>query len=380
MHHLQIRLPRGTTVRDRLGKRYVIEGLLGQGQSGAVYLVREQRTPHRLFALKEVITPNKEDRERFLFEGEVLTRLKHRALPRVYQMFEHDQLQRMYILMDYIQGKNLETLRQEQAGQRFSLSLALALMKPVVEALSYLHQQDVPIVHRDIKPANIIVPAGTAAMLVDFGSAKEYHPDAQTVTVKHRTSGYAALEQYSAGAIPTTPQTDIYALGATFYTLLTGKIPLNALKRVTRTGSPARDLLRPADLISSDIPQAVAQTLGCAMALERDERFQTVEVFWLALTASAPEPQVPLSRETSVDPPRSQIEQGIARKGTPSLQKQDSAPQAFPRGAFLPILLSLLAIVALAIAFFSHVPNLPLLLLLGLGAVLLSLLLWRSRW
>ncbi len=170
----QIMLPEGFTIRDSVGDRYVIEGLLGKGRVGAVYLARDWRVKQRLFALKEVINPNKQNRERFIFEAEILKRLDHRALPRVYRIFEHGKLKRVYMLMDYIKGKNLETLRKEQPEQRFSLSLVLALMAPIVDALIYLHHQEPPIVHRDIKPENIIVPIGAdEAVLVDFGSAKE---------------------------------------------------------------------------------------------------------------------------------------------------------------------------------------------------------------
>ncbi len=170
----QILLPKGVSIRGPAGDHYTVEGLLGRGRIGVVYLVRDRciKDNHNLFALKEVIDPNKRDRERFVFEGDILKRLNHRALPRVYRVFEHNKLRRVYMLMDYVEGKNLETLRQEQPEQRFSLPLVLTLMAPIVDALIYLHHQDPPIVHRDIKPANIIVPIGAAeAMLVDFGSA-----------------------------------------------------------------------------------------------------------------------------------------------------------------------------------------------------------------
>src|SRR5216684_3521259 len=209
----QFILPEGVTVRDPQGNRFVIEGVLGKGEFGAVYLVRELDNTHNLFALKEIINPNKGDRERFAFEGEVLKRLNHKVLPRVYRVFEHDKLKRVYLLMDYIKGRNLEALRKEQPDQRFALPLVLALLAPIVEALIYLHRQDPPIVHREIKPANIIVPLGAhEAVLVDFGSAKEYVPDADTTALRHRSAGYAAPEQYGSG---TTPRTDIYGVGAT---------------------------------------------------------------------------------------------------------------------------------------------------------------------
>jgi serine/threonine protein kinase len=171
----QFILPENVTVRDPQGNRYVIEGVLGKGEFGAVYLVRQRGEEHTLFALKEVIHPNKSDRDRFAFEGEVLTRLNHPALPRVHRVFENDKLKRVYLLMDYIKGRNLEVLRREQPGTCFPLPLVLVLLAPIVDALMYLHTQDPPIVHRDIKPANILVPVGGGeAMLADFGSAKEY--------------------------------------------------------------------------------------------------------------------------------------------------------------------------------------------------------------
>src|SRR5438270_11386916 len=103
----QMTLPGGFIIRDPLGHRYVIEGLLGKGRASAVYLVRDLRNKQRQFALKEVIDPNKQDRERFIFEAGILKRLDHRALPHVYRVFEHGKFKRVYILMDNIQGKNL---------------------------------------------------------------------------------------------------------------------------------------------------------------------------------------------------------------------------------------------------------------------------------
>src|ERR1039457_277857 len=94
----QITLPVGAIVRDTDRDRYAIEGLLGIGGFGAVYLVRNKHNKDELFALKEVIDPNKLDHERFIFEGEVLKRLHHRALPRIYRVFENEKLNRVYIL------------------------------------------------------------------------------------------------------------------------------------------------------------------------------------------------------------------------------------------------------------------------------------------
>src|SRR5713226_2759496 len=279
----QFILPEGVTVRDPQGNRFVIEGVLGKGEFGAVYLVRELDNTHNLFALKEIINPNKGDRERFAFEGEVLKRLNHKVLPRVHRVFENDKLKRVYLLMDYIKGRNLEVLRGEQPGKCFPLPLVLVLMAPIVDALMYLHTQDPPIVHRDIKPANIIVPLrGGEAVLADFGSAKEYVAGSATSVVGHRSPGYAALEQYRTG---TNTTTDIYGLGATLYALLTGLIPIDALSRVLGSVSEGVDPLKPAHLLQPTVPLAVAEALQRAMSISSADRFETVEEFWQVLQA-----------------------------------------------------------------------------------------------
>ena len=362
----QILLPGGVTVRDPSGDRYVIEGLLGKGQSGAVYLVRDRRRKQNLFALKEVIDPNRRDRERFIFEGEILKRLDHRALPHVYRVFEHDKLKRVYVLMDYIKGRNLETLRKEQPEQRFTLPLVLVLIAPIVDALIYLHCQDPPIVHRDIKPANIIVPVGAdEAVLVDFGSAKEYVANAGTTTISRLTPGYAALEQYGSGTIP---RTDIYGLGATLYTLLTGAVPLDAISRVTRSRNKGIDPLKPVHLLAPAVPTAVSQAIQRAMSLSSDDRFATVEEFWQVLKDQATHQQANIPRVTSADTPQALSEQGIERN-----------THVTKRWIVLPILLALLVTLALGTRFVPLVWGLPILLLLCGGILLLLLFPWLHR-
>ncbi len=361
MQQEQILLPGGITVRDPQGNRYVIEGLLGTGRFGAVYLVRDRRIKQNLYALKEVIDPDKRDRERFIFEGEVLKRLDHRALPRVYRVFEHDKLKRVYLLMDYIKGRNLEALRKEQPDQRFALPLVLALLAPIVDALIYLHRQDPPIVHRDIKPANIIVPLeADEAVLVDFGSAKEYVADANTTAIRHLSAGYAALEQYGSG---TTPRTDIYGLGATFYTLLTGTIPLDAISRVMRSRSKGSDPLKPTHLLAPSVPTDVAQAIQRAMSISSDDRYETVEEFWQVLNDHATHQQTHIPHVTSADMPQALPEQDTAR-----------TMPATRRWILLLIFFTLLVTLALGTGFLSHMWGLTILLLLCMGIFLLLLL------
>jgi len=283
----QVTLTQGVTIRGAQGTSYVVETLLGKGGFGAVYVVRDRRVKSKQFALKELIGQDKLDRDCFLFEGELLKRLDYPALPHVYSVFECKKLHRVYMLMDYIQGRNLNDVRKEQPEQRFTLPVAMALLTPVVNALNYLHSQDPPIVHRDIKPGNIIVTVdGNETMLVDFGTAKEYDSEATTSVVRTVTTGYAAPEQYMGG---TDPRTDIYGLGATLYTLLSGQTPPDALVRATR--SQRCDPLESASLVLPAVPMSIVGIIRRAMSLSSDDRFETVEEFWQQLQAHAPQQQ-----------------------------------------------------------------------------------------
>ncbi|HJT55074.1 MAG TPA: serine/threonine-protein kinase [Ktedonobacteraceae bacterium] len=352
MQQEQLVLPKGVTIRGPTGERYVIERLLGKGEMSAVYLVRDRRSPRNLFALKEVINPNKQDRERFLFEARVLKRLQHSALPRVYRVFEHNNLRRVYILMDYISGQNLEELRLQQPDARFPLPLVIALLSPIVKALAYLHAQDPPIIHRDIKPANVIIPPGAdEAMLVDFGSAKEYRPNGNATVAARRTPGYAAPEQYGSG---TSPRTDIYGLGATFYALLTGTPPVDALSRTALSWDDNLDPLKRADLFVPSIPEPAAEALQRALSLKSSNRFATIEECWQALTASN-------DGQSPQNPPTISIEATVADESQPSDTEDIStidatdavttSPGRTSHALWQAIFILILAIVLLALAF-----------------------------
>jgi eukaryotic-like serine/threonine-protein kinase len=311
----QTTLPVGATVQDTYGDRYRIEKLLGKGGFGAVYLVSDRRIKQQVFALKELIEPSGQDRDRLIFECEILKRLDHPALPRVYHVFEYEKLKRLYLLMAYIKGKNLEDLREEQPGKRFPLIIALTIMDPIVDALIYLHRQEPPIVHRDIKPDNIIVPAdGREAVLVDFGTAKEFVQDGTTTIFRHGSPGYAPIEQYSPGS-RTNQRTDVYGLGATLYTLLTGVTPVDAIARIAADND--RDPLKPVSAYVPDIPPAVDNAIQYALARHNQHRFPSVEAFWRALhsdsfelpaqefTTSLPETPLPpvIDNEKSIGTP-----------------------------------------------------------------------------
>nr|HET6904817.1 serine/threonine-protein kinase [Ktedonobacteraceae bacterium] len=358
MQQEQLILPVGNTVRVPDGKHYVIEKLLGKGGFGAVYLVKDRQDEQKFYALKEVIDPSEQDRNRFTSEAELLKRLHHKALPRIYDVFEHEKLKRVYILMDYIKGRDLEALLSEQPEQCFALPLVIAIMDSIVDALSYMHQQVPPIVHRDIKPANIIVPlTAEEAVLVDFGLAKEYIAGKTTTMIRHGSPGYAALEQYGHGG--TTPRTDIYGLGATLYTLLTGVVPADPVTRITE--SRDFDSLTPASLLNPMVPTAVAKAIQRAMSINERDRFETVEEFWQEITAHATELQEPGQGISVLEPaklplrlpqPLTVTEQELKPVAVKTLQKQQRVlPKKRSTVLAVAIVLLLIGIVGSNIAF-----------------------------
>lgn len=279
MQEMQTILPAGSVIKDR----YVVEELLGRGGFGAVYRVRDKRVGQNIFALKEVIDPHKRERERFTLEAELLKRVDHPALPRIYRVFEDNQRDRSYILMDYIDGPNLEILRQRMPNKRLPLARVLRIMRPIMNALDYLHAQRPPIIHRDVKPSNIIVPESSdEAVLVDFGIAKEFDPEATTTAVRHASPGYGAPEQYGEG---TNARTDIYGLGATIYALLAGKVPIDAFYRATQMGARGTDPLEPVNQLVPEVPQHVVNAIQRAMSIDNTARFASAEEFWQALHA-----------------------------------------------------------------------------------------------
>ncbi|GAC1630260.1 MAG: hypothetical protein NVS4B11_29830 [Ktedonobacteraceae bacterium] len=346
MQEVQIILPNGSIVRDR----YVVEALLGKGGFGAVYLIRDLRVKGNRFALKEVVDPKKQDRVHFLFEGEVLRRLDHAALPRVYRAFEDEPHLRVYLLMDYIEGPNLEQVRQLQPEKRFLLPHTMRLMAPIVEAVIYLQSQQPPIIHRDIKPANIIVPSkGDGPFLVDFGIAKEYDQDETTTAVRRLSPSYSAPEQYTQG---TNPRTDIYGMAATFYALLTGTVPADAFERITQLGNHGTDPLKPVHRLIPDIPMYVSEAIHRAMAIAIDERFPTMQAFWHALQpqslgSPSPEPITPLPK-TRYPEPVLLAAQAVPTAPSVSVYRQSQKRRSDRRRFLLP-LLAFIALAALLI-------------------------------
>lgn len=255
-------------VGSLLQGRYRIEKELGRGGFGAVYRAWDNNL-NRPCAVKENLEISPEAQRQFMREATVLANLSHPNLPRVTDYFlVPDQGQ--YLVMDFVEGEDLAS-RIERMGA-VPVTQAVDWTREILDALVYLHNRQPPVVHRDIKPANIRVTPEGRAMLVDFGLVKMYDPGVKTTMgARAITPGYAPPEQYGRGS--TDPRTDVYALGATLYYILTGRDPLESVQRMAGEQMPSAIAVNP------KLPARVSQTIERAMALEPGQRFQTADEF-----------------------------------------------------------------------------------------------------
>lgn len=257
-----------------LHNRYRVVKLLGQGGFGAVYRAWDMNL-QRPCAIKENLESAAESQEQFQREARMLSNLTHSNLPRVTDYFILPG-QGQYLIMDFIEGQDLQD-KLDEAGGPLPETRALAWTEGVSDALKYLHSQNPPIIHRDIKPKNIIIDPDGKAFLVDFGIAKVFDASRQTtIGARAVTPGYSPVEQYGHGK--TDARSDVYALGATLYSIVTAQVPIES---VNRNETP---LVAPR-VINSQISPTLENTILTAMELAPSKRYQTMGEFGSALKA-----------------------------------------------------------------------------------------------
>ncbi len=207
-----------------LQDRYVLVRPLGQGGMGTVFLAQDKRLSKRFCVVKKLRLDgfDSEDKRKAMsfFEREamVLSGLKHPNVVAIQDYFEEHG--NYYLVMEYVKGNNLQQLLKERGGV-FNEKQVIEWAANILDVLHYLHGHSPPVIYRDIKPSNIMLGTMDGIKLVDFGIARPYADNSENTHVV--SGGYSPPEQYWGAA---DPRSDIYALGATMYYLLTGKEPL----------------------------------------------------------------------------------------------------------------------------------------------------------
>jgi eukaryotic-like serine/threonine-protein kinase len=258
-------------VGQTLNQRYRIIRLLGTGGMGTVYFAHDP-VLERNVAIKQLqadpITGQlvaEQIRAQFQREAQILASLHHPNLPRVTDYFTEGKLH--YLVMDYIEGQTLQEIVQANPSGLDEVQV-LDWADQLLSAVEYIH--DHHLIHRDIKPANIRRNPAGRIFLVDFGLVKPYDPNnPRTITMMHGlgTPEYSPPEQYDPQS-HTDERSDLYALGATLYHLLTGQAPVSVTRRISEPNSFHAPRVANAH-ISPETERAILRS----MEMERAKRF-----------------------------------------------------------------------------------------------------------
>ncbi|MFM8322429.1 MAG: protein kinase domain-containing protein [Chloroflexota bacterium] len=294
-----------------LNGRYRIDSQIGQGSLGAVYAAWDTNL-NMPVAVKEQGIASPEAVRRFTRQARALAGLRHLGLPYVIDHFSLPE-QGQYLVTEFVNGQNLQSLAVQQAGGLSEHSV-LPWFIEVCDALSYLHQQDPPVLHRDVKPANIRITPQGHAVLVDYGIG----PTAAPADPPAADLPSADPAQQPAAALPPAPgprpssnpfsapeagqpsadgRADLYALAASLYAVLCACPPLSAAARQSGGELTPPRRLNPG--VSTTCEAAIQQ----ALQLDPQRRFQSLAAFKEALRSAQRAALPPAQVDTLVMPP-----------------------------------------------------------------------------
>ena len=329
--------------------KYTIQKKIGEGGFGVTFLARNNHND-KLAVIKTVNQKHKPKQEQVdeqkrenqpFFEklcddlyNEAVQAAKFNSNPHVVkieEVFKENNIP--CLVMEYIEGENLADKIQKEG--RLPESEALSYIQQIGAALTAIHQQQ--LLHRDVKPSNILIRAdGTGAILIDFGTARQFDNE-QTLTI-YSSVGYTPLEQ-STGEKQQGPYTDVYALAATLYFILTKQLPPQAYVRYHDLNEGKPDPLKPPQTHIPSLSNEVNKGILQGMALSRQERPQTINGFLSLLPLS----QLSLSHnQETIKPTQTDI------PTVPSLPP----PKSLTHGLLVKIL-PLIGAIIMTLLFFS---------------------------
>jgi serine/threonine protein kinase len=313
-----------------LNNRYEIEGVLGHGGFGITYSAHDKLLNVRV-AVKEYLPRQLATRaegqtkvsvftgearqqydyglRKFLEEAQSVARFAHH--PNVVSARDYFEANgTAYMVMEYVEGVTLKEYLRKKGG-RISFEEARGIMMPVMDALREVHQAGM--LHRDISPDNIYLTTSAQVKILDFGAARYFAGEQSKSLSVILKSGYAPEEQYRSSG-KQGAWTDIYAVGATIYKVLTGQAPPDALDRM------AGDTLTPPSRLGVNIPANAERALLQALAVNASQRFQTMGDLQRALVSEA----APTSAMTNT------AAQSVAHPGHPYPDQQMKITRSVP--------------------------------------------------
>ena len=284
---------------------------------GEVYLSVDQRLGSAVALKRTFFAGDAMLGNAFEREARTLARMRHPVLPKVSDHFgENDE---QYLVMEHISGDDLAK-RLEAAQKPFPVSWVLFWADQLLDALSYLHTHEPPIIHRDIKPQNLKLTDENHIILLDFGLSKtstgqtNISQSGSTGSVVGYTPHYAPMEQIR--GIGTSPRSDLYSLSATLYQLMTNVIPVDALSRADSMLNEMPDPIKPPFEINAEIPQTVSEIVLKGMEVSQDKRYPDARTMQKVLRKAFNEMQQATTAKTVAfnvnDEPAAAIDQPIA--------------------------------------------------------------------
>ncbi|UJR86622.1 serine/threonine-protein kinase [Sandaracinus amylolyticus] len=276
-------------------EKYEIEGILGRGGMGAVYRARHTLTG-RAVALKWMIPDPDADAasvQRFLREARAMGRIDHPNVVGVLDVGVNDGS--AFLVMELLRGASLRAYVDRE--KRLEPSEAIALLLPALEGVAAAHRAGV--VHRDLKPENLFVVQNEdgraiTTKVLDFGISKLHehaHAPQPSITQTGTTMGtpsYMSPEQVR-GARDVDARTDVWALGAILYEMVTGRVPFRAETYGALMVAIVMDPLVPADVIAPDLPRELARVIDRALEKDPEQRIASVDALRDAIASFAGE-------------------------------------------------------------------------------------------
>ncbi len=273
---------------------YRIKRILGEGSFGITYLAEDislglkvvikEYFPNE-FAMRtgdSTITSKSKSKEdfskgmqRFKEEAQTLAKFNHPSIVKILGYLEANDT--AYFVMEYEEGIDLSDY-MKQHGTPFSQEEILSIMMPILEGLKEVHKLN--FLHRDIKPGNILMRTDTFPVLIDFGASKLALGEASKSITSMLTEGYAPLEQYSADIKKQGPFTDLYAVGAVIYKMITGEVIPSSQTRSYAMLSGEGDPYRPLNSLKiKGYDESFLKAVDRTLLVNAKERPQNVEEF-----------------------------------------------------------------------------------------------------
>lgn len=293
--------------------RYLIVHLIGKGGMGEVYLAVDQRLGSAVALKRTFFAGDETLGNAFEREARILGRMRHPVLPKVSDHFGEGEEQ--FLVMEHISGDDLAK-RLEAAQKPFPISWVLFWADQLLDALTYLHSNEPPIIHRDIKPQNLKLTDENHIILLDFGLSKSSTGQTNlnatpgsTGSVVGYTPHYAPMEQIR--GIGTNPRSDVYSLSATLYQLMTNTVPADALSRADSLLNAMPDPIVPPHKLNPEVPESVSDAILHGMEVSQDRRFATTREMQKVLRKAFTQMQEGMSAQTVAFSVQEQQDAGI---------------------------------------------------------------------